>query len=229
MPTLMPCKPSNHYRVINMATKKTPPKAAKPETLVRKSIECKASATDPQVTAKNYAKLVTSSELAAYRVIASNEHKDMHTHIDVPTLVQTLKDQGAAANRNDLSQAEAMLMNQATALQTLFARMAERATGAEYMPNFEIFMRVALKAQSQCRATLETLAAIKNPPIVYAKQANVTTGPQQVNNVTHAGRKQDQSIELLEQGHGNYLDTRAQTAPTRVDPDLATVGAVNRA
>jgi hypothetical protein len=41
---------------------------------------------------------------------------------------------------------------------------------------------MALRAQSQCRATLETLAAIKNPPIVYARQANVTTGPQQINN-----------------------------------------------
>jgi len=226
----MPCKPSNHYRVINMATKKTPPKAAKPETLVRKSIECKASATDPQVTAKNYAKLVTSSELAAYRVIASNEHKDMHTHIDVPTLVQTLKDQGAAANRNDLSQAEAMLMNQATALQTLFARMAERASGAEYMPNFEIFMRVALKAQSQCRATLETLAAIKNPPIVYAKQANIAHGPQQINNgILRTPENKKQSIELLEAEHGNYLDTRAPGTSIGNDSAMETVGAVNRA
>jgi len=39
-----------------------------------------------------------------------------------------------------------------------------------------------LKAQSQCRATLEALAAIKNPPIVYARQANIAAGPQQVNN-----------------------------------------------
>ena len=47
---------------------------------------------------------------------------------------------------------------------------------------FETNMRIALRAQSQCRATLETLAAIKNPPMVIAKQANVTTGPQQINN-----------------------------------------------
>jgi hypothetical protein len=78
--------------------------------------------------------------------------------------------------------------------------MAERATGADYMPNFEIFMRVALKAQSQCRATLETLAAIKNPPLVYAKQANVTTGPQQINNGTmRTGEKQIQPNKLLKE------------------------------
>lgn len=212
-----------------MATKKPTPKVKVPEILARKTVHCDASKTDPKVTAQNYATLVISPELAAYRVIAGAEHASMTDTVDVPTLVQTLKDQGAAVNRNDLSQAEAMLMNQATALQSLFARMAERATGAEYMPNFEIFMRVALKAQSQCRATLEALAAIKNPPIVYAKQANVTTGPQQVNNVTHTGRKQNQSIELLEQSNGNYMDTGAPGASIGHDPAMATVGAINRA
>jgi hypothetical protein len=202
---------------------------SKPETLTRKSVECEASATDPKVTAKNYAMLLTSSELAASRVIVGAEHPSMKDTLDVPTLVQTLKDQGAAANRNDLSQAEAMLMNQATALQTLFSRMAERASNADYMSNFETFMRVALKAQSQCRATLETLSAIKNPPLVYAKQANVTTGPQQVNNVMHAGRKQNQPIELLEADHGNDLETRAEGTAGRAHTQLATVGAVHRA
>jgi hypothetical protein len=43
-------------------------------------------------------------------------------------------------------------------------------------------MRLALKAQGQCRATLETLAAIKNPPVVFAKQRNISHGHQQVNN-----------------------------------------------
>jgi hypothetical protein len=37
-------------------------------------------------------------------------------------------------------------------------------------------MRLALKAQSQCRATLETLAQIKNPPVVLARQANIAQG-----------------------------------------------------
>jgi hypothetical protein len=50
-------------------------------------------------------------------------------------------------------------------------------------------MRLALKAQSQSRATVETLAAIKNPPVVYARQANFAAGHQQVNNgVRHRAR-----------------------------------------
>jgi hypothetical protein len=213
-----------------MTTKSKPLKVKEPEVLARKAVHCDASATDPKETARNYAKLLTSPQLAAYRVIAAAETKNMTDSLDVPTLVQALKDQGAAAIRNDLSQAEAMLINQATALQSLFARMAERATSTEYLTSFETFMRVALKAQAQCRATLETLAAIKNPPLVYAKQANVTTGPQQINNgIAHTGENQIQPSKLLEADHGNYLDTRAQTAPARIDPDLETVGAVNRA
>ena len=52
----------------------------------------------------------------------------------------------------------------------------------EYIEATERYMRLALKAQGQCRATLETLAAIKNPPVVFARQANFANGPQQVNN-----------------------------------------------
>jgi hypothetical protein len=79
---------------------------------------------------------------------------------------------GGVANGGDLSQAEAMLMNQAAALQSVFVRLAERAMEQPQMPHLEAFMRLALRAQSQCRATLETLATIKNPPIVFAQQVN---------------------------------------------------------
>jgi hypothetical protein len=103
-----------------MATKKPAPKDKQPEILARKAVNCESSKTDPEVTAQIYAALVISPELAAYRVINGAEHSSMKDRLDVPSLVQALKDQGVAANRNDLSQVEAMLMNQATALQTLF-------------------------------------------------------------------------------------------------------------
>ena len=53
-------------------------------------------------------------------------------------------------------------------------------------------MRLALKAQGQCRATLETLATIKNPPVVFARQANIAQGPQQVNNTATVECRDDQ-------------------------------------
>ncbi len=81
----------------------------------------------------------------------------------------------------NLAHAEAMLINQATALQSLFARLVKRRMVQDHMPNLEGFLRLALRAQAQCTRTLETLAAVKNPPVIFAKQANIAQ-QQQVNN-----------------------------------------------
>ena len=97
-------------------------------------------------------------------------------------------------------------------------------------------MRMALRAQNQCRATLETLSTIKNPPVVFAKQANFANGPQQVNNgatvsVTpvHAGENKIQQNELLtEVQHGETVDTRATGATIGNDPAMETMGEVHR-
>jgi hypothetical protein len=148
----------------------------------RKTLLVERAETDDE-TERRLARTVTSPDMAAYRVIAGSEAKSgLGELLDVPQLMAELRRQSEAVNRGDLSQAEAMLMNQATALQSLFARLAERAMAHTTVPGFDANMRMALRAQSQCRATLEALATIKNPPVVYARQANVTTGPQQVNN-----------------------------------------------
>lgn len=56
-----------------------------------------------------------------------------------------------------------------------FVKTEARAAGISWA--------TVLRAQNQSRATLETLSAVKNPSVVVAKQANITTDPQQVNNV----------------------------------------------
>ncbi|CAK0770204.1 hypothetical protein CCP4SC76_5280016 [Gammaproteobacteria bacterium] len=97
--------------------------------------------------------------------------------------------------------------------------------------HFDSDMKIALRAQSQCRATLETLAAIKNPPIVYARQANVTSGPQQINNGTPAP-SQARDIETgqskLFSGDGHGLVTGIQGKTIASNPAMATVGAIDR-
>ena len=78
-----------------------------------------------------------------------------------------------------------MLVAQAHTLQARFYELARRAgfNLGEYINAGETYMRLALKAQSQCRATLETLATIKNlAPLTFVKQANIAQGPQHVNN-----------------------------------------------
>jgi hypothetical protein len=149
---------------------------------------------------------------------------------DLQSLVSELGRQVGKVQENDLSRAESLLMTQAHTLDAIFNELARRAAlnMGEYINAMDRYLRLALKAQSQCRATLETLATIKNPPVIYAKQANITNGPQQINNGTspaHAGEKT--SIEpnkLLEQQNEQRLDTGTQGAAIGADTSMATVG-----
>jgi hypothetical protein len=167
---------------------------------------------------------------------------------DVGALAEVLQQDMQGMFKGDLHRAEAMLFGQAHALQAIFMNLARRSTAQEYMKHSETYLRLALKAQSQCRATLETLAAIKNPPVVFARQANINNGgQQQVNNGTvpqsaedsrarafsgapaPAGIPESPRSELLEASDGQWLDNRAAGTASGADPHLAAVGAVNRA
>jgi hypothetical protein len=53
---------------------------------------------------------------------------------------------------------------------------------ANKLPQFEMLMRVAFKAQSQLRTSVDSLAELKSPRPIYAKNFNVANGNQQVNN-----------------------------------------------
>ena len=155
--------------------------------------------------------------------------------LDIAALTFALQEQAALANAGDLKRAETMLMAQAHTLDAMFCALARRAMAQEFLNPYETHMRLALKAQSQCRATLETLAVLKNPPNpTFIRQANVAHGPQQVvNNATavpepsRARESQSEPSKLLEQQHGERLDTLTPTAAGRTDPAVATVGEVH--
>ena len=211
-------------------------KAGWPNYTPRKGITLRAKSDDVDELGRIYAEHLTGGPFAALRVIAAAEHGQGGNgqDIDVPGLEATLREQGEAVNAGNLAQAEAMLMNQATALQSLFSRLAARAMGWDELAPFEAYMRMALRAQSQCRTTLETLANIKNPPTVFARQANIAHGPQQVNNGTpepgsRAGKSENPQNQLLEADYGERLDTGTAGAAIGADPQLATVDAINGA
>lgn len=111
---------------------------------------------------------------------------DDHGELSLDDLIDALQEHGRNVNRADLSGVEQMLAAQSVTLNAIFTQLARRASrnmdSSSHLGAAEIYLRLALKAQGQCRATLESLAAIKNPPVVIAKQMNVANGPQQVNN-----------------------------------------------
>lgn len=181
---------------------------------------------------RKYVETVVDPALAAARVVSAAEgEKGLGEYLDLPELISHLRAQATEVSRGDLSRVEASLMNQAAALEALFARLTERAMGANHLPMFESFMRMALRAQAQGRATLETLAAIKNPPVVYARQANIAAGPQQVNNgpVTRTREIETQQTQLSGDTDELLPDTRTPGFKSRADTALETVGEIDRA
>jgi hypothetical protein len=129
-----------------------------------------------------------------------------------------------------------MLTAQAAALNAVFLELTRRSGNnmGEYIDAADRYMRLALKAQGQCRATLETLAAIKNPPVVFARQANIAAGHQQVNNGVAAPSRAENSTttpnEVLEAPSERIerLDSGSESATVRSNPQLEPVEAVNR-
>ncbi|MEI6692145.1 MAG: hypothetical protein WCL43_05445 [Chlorobium sp.] len=91
---------------------------------------------------------------------------------------------------------ESILMSQAITLDTMFAHFAKLSIGPVGYDQLKLFVSLALKAQNQSRATLDTLANIKNPrQTVITKQANISNGPQQVNNTLHQSSGSDDKTQ----------------------------------
>jgi hypothetical protein len=151
---------------------------------------------------------------------------------DLVTLIGELRKHGTCVNKGDSTGIERMLLSQAHALDSMFASLARRAKAQETLAPFEAHMKFALRAQSQCRATLETLATIKNPPTVFAKQANIAHGHQQVNNgegvPVARGKNENEQSELLGNDHGERLDTATTHAASKGNPPLETVESIYR-
>jgi hypothetical protein len=104
-------------------------------------------------------------------------------------------------------------------------------------------MGLALKAQSQSRATISALVDLKYPrQATFVKQANISHGPQQVNNGAAAGadpahsahgkKTESEQNKLLEADHGQprqRMDTRAAQKAERSYQTVEPVESVNRA
>jgi hypothetical protein len=150
---------------------------------------------------------------------------------DLGLLVDELVNKMDLVEGGDLHLCEDMLVCQANALQAIFVNLARRAINQEYLKQYESYLRLALKAQNQSRMTLETLAAIKNPPVVFARQANINqgNGNQQVNNGTpapasHADKNVNQPNELLEVQHGERVDDGTAAAAIRANQFVEAMG-----
>ncbi len=126
----------------------------------------------------------------------------------------------------DLSKIEEMYISQAMALEVMFASLARRAKVQDKLLQYETHMRLALKAQNQCRATLQALVQLKQPVNTqFIKQANIAQGHQQVNNL--AEKNITPQNELLKDEYAK-LDSRAATKTKRANTELEALDKINR-
>lgn len=214
-------------------TKPTTPTNDKPVTLPKENrMELNVPAKDEDKARKRVAEIYLLPDINAARLMLAYNPK---SSLDLVEVSEKMREHAQAVNDGDLSQAEAMLMNQAQALQAMFVNLAERANGQTGLAQIQTMMGLALKAQSQCRATLQTLVDVKYPrQATFIKQANIAN-QQQINNGTpptgepSREEKTIPSNELLEDQHGKRMDTGKTSAASGADPQLETVGAVHRA
>lgn len=216
------------------ATSKQPGKQAAPPPRDPKvlTLEGKQGEDMPQTKAR----AATKASVNAVLVVNAFQGNIMGKDVDIGELMTEMQTKFKEVNDGDLSTLEAMLVGQATALQTMFTSLTMKAANQEYLKNYQSFMVLALKAQAQSRATISALVDLKYPKqaATFVKQANISNGHQQVNNGanpehsaqahTRTGDFQTEPNKLLEADHGNYLDTRAQGTAGRVNQTVEAVG-----
>lgn len=100
---------------------------------------------------------------------------------DLNELSKELEAQTKKFKEGNSGRAESMLSAQSHTLDAMFHNLIGRAMvniKGGYSEVGRDYLKLAMKAQSQCRTTLDSLTAINRPII---KQTNIAHGPQQVN------------------------------------------------
>jgi hypothetical protein len=168
--------------------------------------------------------------------------KHVYADVALNELIAKLGTQTDAMKGGDMSDIEAMLFNQALTLQTMFTALSRRAANnvGKYTNTVDLYMKLAFKAQAQCRSTLEALAEMKQPrSATFVRQANIANGPQQVNNGNVANMQQyapapardtfgNQPNELITDEratNGNPMDTRSAATASAGNSNVEAVEA----
>jgi len=146
-------------------------------------------------------------------------------------MAQELQRQNAQLASGNLQGMEEMLLAQANTLDTVFTALLRKAAGSPLLPQMEGYMRLALKAQAQARATVETLAEIKNPaPVAFVRQANIGQAVQVNNGPQPPAREIGiEQNELSGAGHVLRADQRTPAIAGKVNSPMETVAALDRA
>ncbi len=155
----------------------------------------------------------------------------LYGNVELSGLVNALTEQTRASGDGDLKRAGAMLTAQTHVLDALFNHLTRIAMNAEHLDTADRYLKLALRAQSQCRATWEAISAIQNPPMAgYVAQANIARNQQINYETTRAGARENQNPpnKQLEKTDGERLEFGKEGTSVIADPAVETVEEVNR-
>lgn len=192
---------------------------------------------DKKSQSEHYAK-VSLSPATMSAVLADSFTTNIFPDLEISDVASALRDKITTIQAGDMSAMEAMLIGQAQALQTMFVSLGRMAACKTQLNQYTAFMSLALKAQSQSRATIQALTELKYPrQATFVKQANISSGHQQVNNgnldtnthaPAHAIENQNPQNELLEAQTNEWLDNGTATTTSGADKAMATVATQHR-
>lgn len=217
-------------------TETKPPATAQPDNTVQANEASPEEIAKAKVRAARKARMTVDGGMASIQIMQMFGAPMACEKLSVAELGAALNDMVAQIKDGDMSSVERLLVTQAVALNALFgecARMVGKNMGT-YLPATEAYMRMALKAQQQSATTLKILGEIKNPrQVAFIKQQN-NAHQQQVNNGTAPPSRareegRDQTNELLEHQHGEWMDAGTAVEAGRGNQALEAVDRVHRA
>ena len=171
----------------------------------------------------------------ATNTLTTQTFTDNFGELDMQECIGVMKERQAKIRGGNLTSLENMLTAQVFTLNALFNKLAQRSglNMGEHLGAADTYMRLALKAQSQCRSTIEAINEIKNPSsATFVRQANIgnavqVNNGQQNRNSTHAGARMEKNqtepnkllaadqpatLSTFTGGMSNDLDSRKATA-----------------
>lgn len=148
--------------------------------------------------------------------LAQTYYKNIFTDIDIIHLVKGIKLQIEEVKAGDMRSMERLLVAQANSLQIMFVSLGRMAINNNQLDQRTAYMNLALKAQSQSRATVQALVELKSPKqATFVKQANIANGNQQINN--HKSNMNSNGSNTRARAHTKEISNQPNELLTSLD------------
>ena len=130
------------------------------------------NAAPPTAEEMRAAEYYMSPEIAVSDAIEDLRDEALHGGVRREVTIQYLRDRGAAIQAGDMSYVKRMLAAQVTLLERLFRHLVTRAGKSSGADAYERYMRLAMRAQTQCMKTAAIIEHLgKNSPPKTSKAA----------------------------------------------------------